>query len=113
MRQWERPDHWQVSERILREWVDMAALGLAGAILAAATLLELDAVLIDGWMPPSVRAMVTRRTQEALSRLDLSGITEPQVREGTVGAQARSLGAAAIPLSQRYLIDQNAAGRGA
>lgn len=110
---WERPDHWQVSERILREWVDMAALGLAGAILAAATLLELDAVLIDGWMPPSVRAMVTRRTQEALSRLDLSGITEPQVREGTVGAQARSLGAAAIPLSQRYLIDQNAAGRGA
>jgi hypothetical protein len=35
----------------------------------------------------------------------------PQVREGTIGAQARSLGAAAVPLSQRYLIDQNAMGR--
>jgi hypothetical protein len=34
-------------------------------------------------------------------------------REGTVGAQARSLGAAAIPLSQRYLLDQNAAQRDA
>jgi hypothetical protein len=44
--------------------------------------------------------------------MDLSGITPPQVREGTVGAEARSLGAAAIPLSQRYLIDQNAAARG-
>lgn len=110
---WERPDHWNVSERLLREWVDMAAQGLAGAILAASTLLELDAVLIDGWMPPAVRAMVTQRTQEALMRLDMSGISVPQVREGTVGAQARSLGAAAIPLSQRYLIDQNAALRGA
>ena len=49
----------------------------------------------------------------ALARLDLSGITPPAVREGTVGAQARSLGAAAIPLSQRYLLDQNAAQRDA
>ena len=110
---WERPDHWQVSERLLREWVDVAAEGLAGAILSAATLLELEAVLIDGWMPTSVRAMITLRTQEALGRLDLSGVAPPQVRAGTVGAQARSLGAAAIPLSHRYLIDQNAAGRGA
>lgn len=110
---WESPDHWHVSEGILRQWVDIAAQGLAGAILAASTLLELDAVLIDGWMPTAVRAMVTQRTQEALAQLDLSGISMPQVREGTVGAQARSLGAAAIPLSQRYLIDQNAPLRGA
>ena len=82
---------------------------LAAAILSAAALLELEAVLIDGWMPAFVRAEVTRRTQAALLRLDLSGVTPPVVREGSVGAQARSLGAAAIPLSQRYLIDQNAA----
>ena len=110
---WERPDHWQVSERLLREWVEMAAEGLASAILSAASLLELEAVLIDGWMPTSVRALVTERTRVALQRLDLSGVALPQVREGTVGAQARSLGAAAIPLSQKYLIDQNAAARGA
>lgn len=110
---WERPDHWQVSELVLRKWVDLAAEGLAGAILSASALLELEAVLIDGWMPPSVRALVTEKTREALLRLDMSGVAVPQVREGTVGAQARSLGAAAIPLSQRYLIDQNAAGRGA
>ena len=110
---WESPDHWQVSERVLRKWMDMAAVGLAGAILSASALLELEAVLIDGWMPPAVRAMVTLRTQEALLRMDLSGVAMPQIREGTVGAQARSLGAAAIPLSQKYLIDQNAAARGA
>ena len=108
---WARPTGWIVSEPVLSAWLDLAAEGLAGAIHSASALLELEAVLIDGWMPPNVRAEITARTAAALRNLDLSGITPPQVREGTVGAHARSLGAAAIPLSQRYLIDQNAAGR--
>ena len=72
-------------------------------------------LMIDGWMPLDIRAEITRRTETALNRLDLSGVEPPQVREGTVGANARALGAAAIPLAQRYLIEshpnQTAAGR--
>jgi predicted NBD/HSP70 family sugar kinase len=108
---WERPDHWTVSEGVLSAWMDSAAEGLAWAAFSAAALIEIEAVLIDGWMPVEVRAEITRRTHAALHRLELDGIDPPQIREGTLGAQARSLGAAAIPLSQRYLIDQNAAGR--
>ncbi len=104
---WESPDQWQVSPPVLSAWIDCAADGLASAILSASTLLELEAVIIDGWMPVSVRAEVTLRTRAAFNRLDLAGIDPPLIRQGTVGAQARSLGAAAIPLSQRYLIDQN------
>ena len=110
---WENPDEWHVSEAVLSAWLDAAAEGLASAILSASTLMELEAVIIDGWMPPCIRAEITRRTKAAFHRLDLAGIDPPQIREGTVGAQARSLGAAAIPLSQRYLIDQNAALRDA
>ena len=106
---WESPDNWQVSPHVLSQWIDKAADGLASAILSASTLMELEAVIIDGWMPARIRAEITRRTDAAFHSLDLSGIEPPQIREGTVGAQARSLGAAAIPLSQRYLIDQNAA----
>ena len=58
-----------------------------------------------------VRAELVRRTEATLLGLDLAGIDPPVIREGTVGADARALGAAAIPLSQRYLIDQNAAVR--
>ncbi|HCY99228.1 MAG: sugar kinase [Rhodobacterales bacterium RIFCSPHIGHO2_02_FULL_62_130] len=108
---WERPDHWTVSEGVLSAWMDSAAEGLAWAAFSAAALIEIEAVMIDGWMPVEVRAEITRRTHAALHRLELDGIDPPQIREGTLGAQARSLGAAAIPLSQRYLIDQNAAGR--
>lgn len=108
---WEQHERWDIAPQILSEWMDRAALGLAWAALTAATLLEIESVLIDGWMPVDMRAELTRRTQEALQRLDLSGIAAPVIREGTVGAEARALGAAAIPLSQRYLIDQNAAAR--
>jgi predicted NBD/HSP70 family sugar kinase len=108
---WEQHDEWQVSEAVLSDWLDSTANGLASAILSAATLMELEAVMIDGWMPTSIRAEITRRTVAALHQLDLAGIEAPLIREGTVGAQARALGAAAIPLSQRYLLDQNAAAR--
>ena len=108
---WSQHDRWEVSSAVLEPWLDQAAGALAHATLAAAALLEIEAVLIDGWMPVSVRAEMVRRTEAALLRLDLAGIDVPAIREGTVGADARAVGAAAIPLSQRYLIDQNAAVR--
>jgi len=107
----EQHEHWNVSPQILSDWMDQAAYGLAWAALTAASLLEIEAVMIDGWMPTEIRAEITRRTHAALHALDLDGIDPPVIREGSLGAQARALGAAAIPLSQRYLIDQNAAGR--
>jgi predicted NBD/HSP70 family sugar kinase len=102
---WEVPDRWSVSPGVLLEWIEKASEGLASAIMSATALLELDAVLIDGWMPPAVRRQITLATQSAFARLDHAGITPPAIREGTIGPQARTLGAAAVPLSQRYLLD--------
>jgi predicted NBD/HSP70 family sugar kinase len=108
---WERHDHWDVDARILSDWMDQAAEGLAWAVLSASTLMELEAVLIDGWIPQDVRAAITLRTEAALHRLDLAGIDPPAIREGSIGPDARALGAAAIPLAQRYLLDPHAATR--
>ncbi|WP_407925243.1 ROK family transcriptional regulator [Paragemmobacter aquarius] len=105
---WQQHAEWRVSTPILNDWLDQAAEGIAYAALSAAALIELEAVMIDGWMPACIRADLTERTRNALMRLDLSGVEPPQVRQGTVGADARALGAAAIPLAQRYLIDPNA-----
>ncbi|MBC2837060.1 ROK family transcriptional regulator [Paragemmobacter straminiformis] len=108
---WQQHAEWRVSAPVLDRWLESASEGIAYAALSASALIELEAVLIDGWMPATIRAEITRRTHAALMRLDLSGVEPPQVREGTVGADARALGAAAIPLAQRYLIDQNALNR--
>nr|WP_146286180.1 ROK family transcriptional regulator [Gemmobacter aquaticus] len=105
---WERPGPWTISAAVLNRWYDEAAEGIAAAILSASSLLELGAVLIDGWMPPEMRAELTARIHAALHRLDLAGIDPPVIREGTVGSAARTLGAAAIPLAQRFLLEQGA-----
>lgn len=108
---WERHDHWDVDPAILSDWIDQAAEGLAWAVLSASTLMELEAVLIDGWIPQEVREAITLRTAAALHRLDLAGIDPPAIRQGSIGPDARALGAAAIPLAQRYLLDPHAATR--
>ncbi len=105
---WARPEQWDIPPDILDDWMTVAALGLASATLSAATLIELDTVIIDGWMPAKIRAQIVARTAEALHKLDLAGVSAPVIREGTVGPEARALGAAAIPLSQRYMLDPGA-----
>ena len=105
---WDTPPNWSMPPMILDRWLEEAAQGLAHAILSAAAVLDVEAALIDGWLPEAVRRALVLRTRTALGALDVAGLEAPQVREGTVGDQARSLGAASIPLSQRYLIDQNA-----
>jgi predicted NBD/HSP70 family sugar kinase len=105
---WETPDNWQVDPVLLDAWIQGAAEGLAAAILSASSLLELEAIIIDGWLPAGVRARLVAETQAAFARLDLAGLTVPAIREGSIGPNARGLGAAAIPLSQRYLLDPTA-----
>lgn len=103
---WEAPAPWTISRPVLDRWMDEAAEGLAAASLSASALMELGAVLLDGWMPAEIRAELADRTRAAFHRLDLAGIDPPVIREGTIGPEARALGAAAIPLAQRYLLDQ-------
>lgn len=105
---WDAPVDWDLPPGVLDRWVGEAAQGMAHAILSAAAVIDIGAVMIDGWIPTGLRARLAGETAAALARLDLAGIEPPVVREGTVGCDARTLGAASIPLSQRYLIDQNA-----
>jgi predicted NBD/HSP70 family sugar kinase len=102
---WDEPDGWNLPAPVLDHWIDGCAQGMATAILGASSLLELEAAVIDGWMPDAVRGRIVAATNAAFHRLDLSGIETPRILAGTVGAHARTLGAAAIPLSQRYLVE--------
>ncbi|QYK43385.1 MAG: ROK family transcriptional regulator [Paracoccaceae bacterium] len=102
---WHDPHDWQVGADVLDAWIADTGQALAAAVMSATGLLELEAVMFDGWMPAGVRAAVTQATAAAFARLDQAGISTPAFREGTVGPEARALGAAAVPLSLRYMID--------
>ena len=54
-----------------------------------------------------VRERIVAATRIALQRHDLQGVIMPETLEGEVGSQARTIGAASLPLFARYLLDQN------
>jgi predicted NBD/HSP70 family sugar kinase len=105
---WTDPAHWQVPEPLLDAWVQGAAQAIAQAVVASLSVIDFAAVVIDGWMPPGVRARMMDAVRAALSGMDLSGLDRPEIVPGTLGAEARPLGAAALPLTGRFLVDQAA-----
>ncbi len=81
---------------------------MAHAIVSAISLIDFEAVLIDGWIPRDLRSALVVETAARLDRYDLTGLNRPDVREGTIGPDARAVGAASLPLSERFLLDTNA-----
>ncbi|NRB35393.1 MAG: ROK family protein, partial [Rhodobacteraceae bacterium] len=102
---WDRAEHWNLPERILSDWIDTAAVGLAHAIVSSCSLIDFDHVRIDGWIPEDVKARLIAQVQEHLAQHSMTGLTRPDIEAGKIGADARALGAATLPLSEKYLID--------
>lgn len=105
---WEDPESWCVPADLLNPWLEKTSDGIAQAVFSSACLIDFQCVLIDGWLPAAVRKELVRRTRLRLAKTHLAGIETPEVREGTVGSNARSLGAASLPLSERFLVDRTA-----
>ena len=91
-------------DALVARWLDGAADALAQAVLDACSVIDFEAVVIDGAMEEPVRAELVRRVGEAIGVLDRRGLVVPQLREGTLGAPAKALGAAIAPLEQRYFL---------
>lgn len=105
---WDNPTQWDLPEGVLDAWMSRAAEGLAYAILSSSCLIDFESVVIDGWLPEAVRAALVDRTARRLHEIRVAGIEVPDLREGSIGRDARALGAASLPLSDRFLVDRNA-----
>jgi len=105
---WNSPDHWEGFEDLAEEWIGIVARGLAQAIVSAAAIIDFEHVIIDGGLPVDVRAKIVGATRQEVSHYDLRGLEVPSILPGTVGHLARALGAASLPLFDKYLIDRNA-----
>ncbi|MFC3076121.1 ROK family transcriptional regulator [Shinella pollutisoli] len=104
---WYSPDDWVDFGRPLDLWIEDTAAALAQAVVAAASLIDFAAAIVDGGFPGWVRERIVAATRAAVDRLDLQGVLLPEILEGAVGSRARSIGGASLPLFSRYLLDQN------
>lgn len=102
---WESTEGWNIPPDVLDPWLEEAAAGIAFTAVSAAALCELEAVVIDGWLPRDLRRQLCTATAAAIGRLDTRGIAVPEVIEGTIGCDARAMGAASLVLSSRFLLE--------
>ncbi|MBB4351353.1 ROK family transcriptional regulator [Aliirhizobium cellulosilyticum] len=104
---WYSADDWVDFGQPLELWVQATAAALAQAIVAAASIIDFGAAVIDGGFPGWVRKRIVDATIEAVARLDLRGVVIPDIIQGKVGSQARAIGGASLPIFARYLTDQS------
>ena len=104
---WYSADDWVDFGEPLETWIRDSASALAQAIVAASSIIDFSAAVIEGGFPGWVKKRLVQATIEEVDRLDLQGIIRPDIIEGRVGTQARALGGASLPIFARYHLDQN------
>jgi predicted NBD/HSP70 family sugar kinase len=98
------PDDWSRFEQQVAIWIETTGAYLAIAAASIASVVEVEAILIEGAMPEQVRHRLTESVRGHLSDLDLTGIVKPRIEEASVGKGARSIGAALLPIHSRYFL---------
>jgi predicted NBD/HSP70 family sugar kinase len=110
MRIWHGDTGWEDVEPHLSEWIAQAAQSLAVAIVSVCSVIDFQAAVIDGGFPVPVRARLVQEIRAAITAIDTQGIVLPDIVEGSIGADARVIGAASLPITSQYLLSRTAFG---
>jgi predicted NBD/HSP70 family sugar kinase len=103
---WRTPGDWDDYGVHLDAWIEEASHALAYACVAAISVIDVAAIVIDGAMPVGVRDRLTARVAERVEGLDRRGLSDVSIMPGVVGADARALGGAALPLIANFARDR-------
>jgi len=100
-------DDWSIVGPALETWIEGTSRSLAYACLVAASVVEFEAIIIDGAIPSDVRRRIIAGTRAKMLELDQRGIAPLQIAEGLMGRDARAMGAASLPLFANFIIDRD------
>jgi predicted NBD/HSP70 family sugar kinase len=103
---WRTPASWDDFGVHLDAWIEEASHALAYASVAAISVIDFEAIVIDGAMPTDVRNRLTARVAERVEALDRRGLSDVAVMSGAIGAEARAIGGAALPLIASFARDR-------
>ena len=103
---WRTPERWDDFGPHLERWIEEAAFALAQASIAAISVIDVAAIVIDGAMPIEVRQKLCLRVAAQVETLDRRGLSDVKIISGVVGADARAIGGAALPLIKNFARDR-------
>ena len=101
------PENWGEIGPELNIWLEQTANSLAFAAVATMSVVDFEAIIVDGAMPADVRAELVRKIRLAVTSHDLRGLPKFSVEEGSIGSDARAMGAASLSFFANYIIDRD------
>ena len=101
------PDDWGEIGPALDIWLDHTAKSLAFAAVATMSIIDFDAIIIDGAMPANVGPIWWRKPATPFRARICAGLPAFSIEEGSIGADARAMGAASLSLFANYIIDRD------
>ena len=100
-----KPGGTQDPEEIFSAWLKRAVEALSRAVVSAMSVVDFEAVVIDGLLSPDWRRRVVDGVADAYGKFDCTGLSPIEISTGSIGPQARVLGAALLPLIGRFSPD--------
>ena len=95
------------ADDIFDAWLQCAVEALSRAVVSAMSVVDFEEVVIDGLLRPDWRRRVVEGVQSAHGRFDCTGLSPIEIATGSIGAKARVLGAALLPLIGRFSPDKD------
>ncbi len=105
---WRQPQDWRALSRYVDPWIGETAQELAKAALSICSVIDFEAILIDGAFPELVRAELVERVRRYLVNQDTRGLLTPRIEAGDIGFNARAIGAASGPIFSQFFLNTNA-----
>jgi predicted NBD/HSP70 family sugar kinase len=100
------------AERLFAEWRAVAAPALARCVAAAASVIDFETVALDGVLHRRWLDALVGDLRVSLDGLNRTGLSPFALTVGAIGEQARVLGAALLPLQNRFAPDPDLVLRG-
>lgn len=104
---WDDPESWTKLIRYVEPWLLQTAQELAKASLSICSVIDFEAILIDGSFPSSLREELVTRVRRYVATQDTRGLIPPKIETGSIGGNARSKGAACEPIRAQFFLNAN------
>jgi predicted NBD/HSP70 family sugar kinase len=99
-------DEWSEAGSTLEEWIQKVSDSLSIAIVSAISVIDFEAIVIDGAIPRPIRAAIVEQTRQKFERIEAQGVAPVDIVEGLIGSDARVLGAASLPFLADFSQDR-------
>jgi len=104
---WQDSGSWKDLADFVEPWLDQTARELAKASLSTCAVIDFEAIVIDGAFPIAIRDRLVEKIRQAILLEDTRGLILPVVESGSIGNNARALGAACSPVLAQFLLNSH------